>query len=122
MNLTRLKNKIRLLFRKKIKRISGVSTDYYADAILTNASNKDRKKYCDIKHVKIIWRDPKTNEDVLFCREYDTKLTKDKRVILQNKYDSKVRIGKVFTYSQCFPPIFDKNETLIEYNIIGVEI
>lgn len=106
-------------FRKRIRRICGISCEHYEEPIFVKVDKKTHNKFKHIKDVKFIWNDPETGKDIPFG--YDD-LKVDKKVILENNLSGEYRVGTIISCSRNMPPIFDDIETLIEYNIIAIEL
>ena len=113
------------IFRKKPKEVIALYKDSYNDSWFLPADKSDIKKYRKVKGLKVIWKNPTDKNDfILFGDPYAIEWKRDKRVILVNRYNDKMRLATIECLSRGFPPIFDGNfhETLIEYDIAFIEI
>lgn len=90
----------------------------YLDDPETNIPEENRKK--DIILVKPINNTDKwEGDDILVFKKYIGQSMKNKYVILQNR-TGRQRIAYCKADNPNFPPVFDGNETLIEFDVIGV--
>ncbi|MCH5167404.1 MAG: hypothetical protein J1F35_05865 [Erysipelotrichales bacterium] len=101
---------------KKLKEIKNLDFKEYREFKITNASKEYKKKYRNNKNIKYIANDIAFGYDGSDVRRED-------RVLLYDKKTNMMRIAKVMTTPfGTLPPVFDGNETLVDYIIIAKEI
>ena len=104
----KLWKKIRNLFRPKLILLENLSTEYYTHPVISKIRNRTG--------LKDIWY---LANGIYFG---NSELTKDKRVLLIDRNTEEIRITHLVAGGDFTGPVFDKHETLITHEILGIEI